>query len=78
MKVVQYFKYARNLNAYKKKYKHLAHALLCVFVLCAAFILTTHAGAETHNLQNNTYVKYSQPSEPDEQDSLQLLTTDEC
>lgn len=27
MKVVQYFKHARNLNAYKKKYKRLTHAL---------------------------------------------------
>lgn len=50
MKVVQYFKHVRNLNAYKKKYKRLTHALLCVFVLCAAFVLTTYAGAETHNL----------------------------
>lgn len=77
MKVVQYFKYARNLNAYKKKYKHLAHALLCVFVLCAAFILTTHAGAETHNLENYTYVSYSQSSDLDDEETLQLLTIDE-
>ena len=77
MKVVQYFKHARNLNAYKKKYKHLAHALLCVFVLCAAFILTTHAGAETHNLENYTYVSYSQSSDLDDEETLQLLTIDE-
>lgn len=48
MKVVQYFKHARNLNAYNKKYKRLTHALLCVFVLCAAFVLTTHAGGLKH------------------------------
>lgn len=77
MKVVQYFKHARNLNAYKKKYKHLAHALLCVFVLCAAFILTTHAEAETHNLENYTYVSYSQSSDLDDEETLQLLTIDE-
>lgn len=77
MKVVQYFKHTRNLNAYIKKYKRVTQALMCIFILCAAFVLTTHAEAETHNLQNNTYVKYSQPSESDEQDSLQLLTTDE-
>lgn len=77
MKVVQYFKHARNLNAYKKKYKNLTHALLCVFVLCAAFVLTTHAGAETHNLENYTYVSYSQSSDLDDEDTLQLLTIDE-
>lgn len=77
MKVVQYFKHTRNLNDYVKKYKRVTQALMCIFILCAAFVLTTHAGAETHNLQNYTYVKYSQPSESDDQDSLKLLTTDE-
>lgn len=77
MKVVQYFKHARNLNAYKKKYKRLTHALLCVFVLCAAFVLTTYAGAETHNLENYTYVSYSQLSDLDDEETLQLLTIDE-
>ena len=77
MKVVQYFKHARNLNAYKKKYKNLIHALLCVFVLCAAFVLTTHAGAETQNLENYTYVSYSQSSDLDDEETLQLLTIDE-
>lgn len=77
MKVAQYFKHARNLNAYKKKYKNLTHALLCVFVLCAAFVLTSHAGAETHNLENYTHVSYSQSSDLDEEDTLQLLTIDE-
>lgn len=77
MKVVQYFKHARNLNAYIKKYKHLTHALLCVFVLCAAFVLTSHAGAETHNLENYTYVSYSQSSDLDDEETLQLLTIDE-
>ena len=78
MKVVQYFKHARNLNAYKKKYKHLAHALLCVFVLCAAFILTSHAGAETHNLENYTYVSYSQSSDLDDEEELQFLAEDKA
>lgn len=77
MKVVQYFKHARNLNAYNKKYKRLTHALLCVFVLCAAFVLTTYAGAETHNLENYTYVSYSQSSDLDDEETLQLLTIDE-
>ena len=77
MKVVQYFKHARNLNAYNKKYKHLAHALLCVFVLCAAFVLTSRAGAETHNLENYTYVSYSQSFDLDDEETLQLLTIDE-
>lgn len=54
MKVVQYFKHTRNLNAYIKKYKRVTQALMCIFILCAAFVLTTHAGAETHNLQNYT------------------------
>lgn len=77
MKVVQYFKHARNLNAYNKKYKRLTHALLCVFVLCATFVLTTYAGAETHNLENYTYVSYSQSSDLDDEETLQLLTIDE-
>lgn len=77
MKVVQYFKHTRNLNAYIKKYKRVTQALMCIFILCAAFVLTTHAGAETHNLQNYTYVEYSQPSDLDEEDSLKLLTVDE-
>lgn len=77
MKVVQYFKHARNLNAYNKKYKRLTHALLCVFVLCAAFVLTTYAGAETHNLENYTYVSYSQSSDLADEETLQLLTIDE-
>lgn len=77
MKVVQYFKHTRNLNAYIKKYKHLTHALLCVFVLCAAFVLTSHAGAETHNLENYTYVEYSKSSDLDDEETLQLLTIDE-
>ena len=50
---------------------------MCIFILCAAFVLTTHAGAEIHNLQNYTYVEYSQPSDLDEEDSLKLLTVDE-
>lgn len=77
MKVVQYFKYTRNLNAYIKKYKRVTQALMCIFILCAAFVLTTHAGAETHNLQNYTYVEYFQPSDLDKEDSLKLLTVDE-
>lgn len=77
MKVVQYFKHARNLNAYNKKYKRLTHALLCVFVLCAAFVLTTYAGAETHNLENYTYVSYSQSSDSDDEETLLPLTIDE-
>lgn len=77
MKVVQYFKHTRNLNAYIKKYKRVTQALMCIFILCAAFVLTTHAGAEIHNLQNYTYVEYSQPSDLDEEDSLKLLTVDE-
>ena len=77
MKVVQYFKHTRNLNAYIKKYKRVTQALMCIFILCAAFVLTTHAGAETHNLQNYTYVEYFQPSDLDKEDSLKLLTVDE-
>lgn len=77
MKVVQYFKHTRNLNAYIKKIKRVTQALMCIFILCAAFVLTTHAGAETHNLLNYTYVEYSQPSNLDEEDSLKLLTVDE-
>lgn len=77
MKVVQCFKHARNLNAYNKKYKRLTHALLCVFVLCAAFVLTTYAGAETHNLENYTYVSYSQSSDSDDEETLLPLTIDE-
>ena len=73
MKVVQYFKHARNLNAYKKKYKRLTYALLCVFVLCAAFVLTTYAGAETHNLENYTYVSYSQSSDLDDEKRYNFL-----
>ena len=77
MKVVQYFKHTRNLNAYVKKYKRLTHALMCIFILCAAFVLTSHAGAETHDLQNYTYVSYSQSSDLDDEETLHLLTVDE-
>lgn len=34
-------------------------------------------GAETHNLENYTYVSYSQSSELDDEETLQLLTIDE-
>lgn len=39
--------------------------------------MTTHAGAETHNLENYTYVSYSQSSDLDDEETLQLLTIDE-
>lgn len=37
----------------------------------------TYAGAETHNLENYTYVSYSQSSDLDDEETLQLLTIDE-
>lgn len=39
--------------------------------------MTTYAGAETHNLENYTYVSYSQSSDIDDEETLQLLTIDE-
>lgn len=39
--------------------------------------MTTYAGAETHNLENYTYVSYSQSSDLDDEETLQLLTIDE-
>ena len=52
-----YFKRLGNLKAYLKKYKKLSFSLLCIFVLCAAYILTTHTNAEIHKLENYTYVE---------------------
>lgn len=51
------FKSLRNLRAYLKEYKRISFSLLCVFVLCAAYILTTHTNAEIHKLENYTYVE---------------------
>lgn len=48
------FKSLRNLRAYFKEYKRISFSLLCVFVLCAAYILTTHTNAEIHKLENYT------------------------
>lgn len=51
------FKRLGNLKAYLKKYKKLSFSLLCIFVLCAAYVLTIHSSAEIHNLENYTYVE---------------------
>lgn len=51
------FKSLGNLRAYLKEYKRISFSLLCVFVLCAAYILTTHTNAEIHKLENYTYVE---------------------
>lgn len=52
-----HFKRLVNLKAYLKEYKRISFSLLCVFVLCAAYILTTHTNAEIHKLENSTYVE---------------------
>lgn len=51
------FKSLRNLRAYLKEYKRISFSLLCLFVLCAAYILTTHTNAEIHKLENYTLVE---------------------
>lgn len=56
-KRTNHFKRLGNLKAYLKEYKRISFSLLCVFVLCAAYILTTHTNAEIHKLGNYTYVE---------------------
>lgn len=56
-KRTNHFKRLGNLKAYLKEYKRISFSLLCVFVLCAAYILTTHTNAEIHKLENYTYVE---------------------
>lgn len=55
-KRTNYFKSLGNLKGYLKKYKRISFSLLCVLVLCAAYVLTTHTKAETRKLENCTYV----------------------
>lgn len=54
-KRTNYFKSLGNLRGYLKEYKRISFSLLCVLVLCAAYVLTTHTKAETRNLENYTY-----------------------
>lgn len=61
-KRTNYFKRLGNLKAYLKKYKKISFSLLCIFVLCAAYVLTIHSSAEIHNLENYTYVESNSQS----------------
>ena len=56
-KRTNYFKILGNLRGYLKEYKKICFSLLCVFVLCAAYILTTHTNAEIREFENYTYVE---------------------
>lgn len=56
-KRTNYFKSLGNLRGYLKEYKRICFSLLCVFVLCAAYILTTHTNAEIREFENCTYVE---------------------
>ena len=56
-KRTNYFKSLGNLRGYLKEYKRICFSLLCVFVLCAAYILTTHTNAEIREFENYTYVE---------------------
>ena len=55
-KRTNYFKRFGNFKAYLKKYKKLSFSLLCIFVLCAAYVLTTHTNAEISKFENYTYI----------------------
>ena len=61
-KRTNHFKRLGNLKAYLKKYKKLSFSLLCVFVLCAAYVLTINSSAEIHNLENYTYAESNSQS----------------
>lgn len=61
-KRTNHFKRLGNLKAYLKKYKKLSFSLLCIFVLCAAYVLTIHSSAEIHNLENYTYAESNSQS----------------
>lgn len=56
-KRTNYFKSLGNLRGYLKEYKRVCFSLLCVFVLCAAYVLTTHTNAEIREFENYTYVE---------------------
>lgn len=56
-KRTNYFKSLGNLRGYLKEYKRICFSLLCVFVLCAAYILTTHTNAVIREFENYTYVE---------------------
>lgn len=56
-KRTNYFKRLGNLRGYLKEYKRISFSLLCVFVLCAAYVLTTHTNAEISKFENYTYAE---------------------
>ena len=56
-KRTNYFKSLGNLRGYLKEYKRICFSLLFVFVLCAAYVLTTHTNAEIREFENYTYVE---------------------
>ena len=56
-KRTNYFKSLGNLRGYLKEYKRICFSLLFAFVLCAAYVLTTHTNAEIREFENYTYVE---------------------
>lgn len=76
-KRTNYFKSLGNLRGYLKEYKKICFSLLCVFVLCAAYILTTHTNAEIREFENYTYVESTSLSTDTMQyDTLARSSTD--
>ena len=78
-KRTNYFKILGNLRGYLKEYKKVCFSLLCVFVLCAAYILTTHTNAEIREFENYTYVESTSLSTDTMQyDTLARSSTDDA
>lgn len=76
-KRTNYFKILGNLRGYLKEYKKICFSLLCVFVLCAAYVLTTHTNAEIREFENYTYVESTSLSTDTMQyDTLARSSTD--
>lgn len=76
-KRTNYFKSLGNLRGYLKEYKRVCFSLLCVFVLCAAYVLTTHTNAEIREFENYTYVESTSLSTDTMQyDTLAQSSTD--
>lgn len=78
-KRTNYFKSLGNLRGYLKEYKRICFSLLFVFVLCAAYVLTTHTNAEIREFENYTYVESTSLSTDTMQyDTLARSSTDDA
>lgn len=69
-KRTNFLKNLAKLRAYLKEYKRISFSLLCVFVLFAAYVLTTHTNAEIRKFENYTYVESKNLST----DTMQYVT----